>query len=208
MGPQPFHVTPKRRPDRGAGAQGRARPLREDRAPDHEPGGRRRPVRGRPDRGRARRPRRSARVAAQILGQAYVTAHNLAVANRAGIEAIADALEDKREIMGDELLELLERAAHHDPGVRPRRRGRRGRRSSSRPRSAGGRSRSQAPAGLAERRSDVVSETTAPGRRSRAPELHRGRAGPADRAESDAPSPGSRRAPTARAARLPHAIRR
>ena len=49
-------------------------------------------------------------VAAQILGQAYVTAHNLAIANRAGIERIADALEDKREIMGDELLRLLESA--------------------------------------------------------------------------------------------------
>ena len=49
-------------------------------------------------------------VAAQILGQAYVTAHNLAIVNRAGIEAIADALEDKREIMGDELLQLLDSA--------------------------------------------------------------------------------------------------
>ena len=49
-------------------------------------------------------------VAAQILGQAYVTAHNLALANRAGIEAIADALEAKLEIMGDELLNLLESA--------------------------------------------------------------------------------------------------
>ena len=47
-------------------------------------------------------------VAAQILGQAYVTAHNLAIANRTGIELIADALEDRREIMGDELLRLLE----------------------------------------------------------------------------------------------------
>ncbi len=49
-------------------------------------------------------------VAAQILGQAYVTAHNLAIANRAGIEAIADALEERREIMGDELLTLLDSA--------------------------------------------------------------------------------------------------
>ena len=49
-------------------------------------------------------------VAAQILGQAYVTAHNVAIVNRAGIDTIADALEDRREIMGDELLELLESA--------------------------------------------------------------------------------------------------
>ena len=59
-------------------------------------------------------------VAAQILGQAYVTAHNLAIANRAGIERIADALEDKREIMGDELLRLLESARDHDSGDRSR----------------------------------------------------------------------------------------
>jgi ATP-dependent Zn protease len=49
-------------------------------------------------------------VAAQILGQAYVTAHNLAITNRTGIELIADALEERREIMGDELLRLLEAA--------------------------------------------------------------------------------------------------
>ena len=46
-------------------------------------------------------------VAAQVIGQAYVTAHNLAILNRDAIERIADALEDKREIMGDELLDLL-----------------------------------------------------------------------------------------------------
>ena len=47
-------------------------------------------------------------VAAQILGQAYVTAHNVASQNRAGIDRIADALEQRLEIMGDELLELLD----------------------------------------------------------------------------------------------------
>ena len=47
-------------------------------------------------------------VAAQVIGQAYVTAHNLAILNRDAIERIADALEDKREIMGDELLDLLD----------------------------------------------------------------------------------------------------
>ena len=49
-------------------------------------------------------------LAAQILGQGYVTAHNVARQNRAGIDKIADALEQKLEIMGDELLELLESA--------------------------------------------------------------------------------------------------
>jgi ATP-dependent Zn protease len=45
---------------------------------------------------------------AQILGQAYVAAHNLVLANREAIERIADTLVDKREIFGDELLELLD----------------------------------------------------------------------------------------------------
>jgi ATP-dependent Zn protease len=47
-------------------------------------------------------------LAAQILGQGYVTAHNLARQNRDGIERIAEVLEQKLEIMGDELLELLD----------------------------------------------------------------------------------------------------
>ena len=55
MGPQPFHVTPRDGETRGAGAQARARPLREDRAPDHDPRRRRRAVRRRSDRRRARR---------------------------------------------------------------------------------------------------------------------------------------------------------
>ena len=33
-------------------------------------------------------------VAAQVLGQAYVTAHNLATLNRSAIERVADALEE------------------------------------------------------------------------------------------------------------------
>jgi len=47
-------------------------------------------------------------VAAQILGQAYVTAHNVMQTNRAGIDRIADVLEARLEIMGDELIELLD----------------------------------------------------------------------------------------------------
>ena len=50
-------------------------------------------------------------VAAQILGQAYVTAHNLALANRAGDRARSPTpSRSRREIMGDELLRLLESA--------------------------------------------------------------------------------------------------
>jgi ATP-dependent Zn protease len=47
------------------------------------------------------------RTAAQILGQAYVTAHNLVKENREGVEQIADEVVARREIYGDELLDLL-----------------------------------------------------------------------------------------------------
>ena len=48
------------------------------------------------------------RMAAQILGQAYVRAHNLMLANRDGVEKIADELVERREIYGDDLVRLLE----------------------------------------------------------------------------------------------------
>jgi ATP-dependent Zn protease len=54
---------------------------------------------------------------AQILGQAYVAAHNLVVANRPAIGRIADMLVAKREIFGDELLSLLEDARITIPEV-------------------------------------------------------------------------------------------
>jgi ATP-dependent Zn protease len=50
------------------------------------------------------------RLAAQIVGQAYVTAHNFVRQNRQGIEKIADEVVARREIYGDELVELLQSA--------------------------------------------------------------------------------------------------
>jgi ATP-dependent Zn protease len=47
-------------------------------------------------------------VAAQILGQAYVMAVNLVTANRTAVEAIATRLAEKRELYGDELVDLLD----------------------------------------------------------------------------------------------------
>jgi ATP-dependent Zn protease len=47
-------------------------------------------------------------VAAQILGQAYVMAVNLVAANRTAVEAIATRLAEKRELYGDELVDLLD----------------------------------------------------------------------------------------------------
>jgi ATP-dependent Zn protease len=47
-------------------------------------------------------------VAAQILGQAYVIAVNLVVSNKAAVDEIAAHLVEKRELFGDELIELLD----------------------------------------------------------------------------------------------------
>jgi ATP-dependent Zn protease len=57
------------------------------------------------------------RMAAQILGQAYVAAYALVLHNREAVERIADALVEKRELFGDELLELLERAELERPEI-------------------------------------------------------------------------------------------
>jgi cell division protease FtsH len=46
--------------------------------------------------------------AAQLIGEAYVTAYALMVANRAAIEQIADTLVARREMHGDEVVDLLD----------------------------------------------------------------------------------------------------
>src|SRR5205809_624601 len=48
--------------------------------------------------------------AAQLLGQAYVTAHAFIAENKVAVEKIADALVERRELFGDELVEILESA--------------------------------------------------------------------------------------------------
>ena len=45
----------------------------------------------------------------QLLGQAYLAAHHLIEANRGAVERIADELVARRELYGDEVLELLDR---------------------------------------------------------------------------------------------------
>jgi len=55
--------------------------------------------------------------AAQFLGQAYVTAHMLIEHNREAVEKIADALIERRELFGDELVEILENAKLKVPKV-------------------------------------------------------------------------------------------
>ena len=56
-------------------------------------------------------------IAAQIVGQAYVAAHNLILANRDAVEKIADTLKARRELFGDELLALLDGAKLQIPEV-------------------------------------------------------------------------------------------
>jgi ATP-dependent Zn protease len=56
-------------------------------------------------------------IVAQLLGQAYVAAHNLVVANRDAVEHIADVLQARRELFGDELLNLLEGSKLEIPNV-------------------------------------------------------------------------------------------
>ena len=46
--------------------------------------------------------------AAQFIGEAFVTAYNLILVNKDKIEAVADAVIDKKEIYGDDLVRLLD----------------------------------------------------------------------------------------------------
>ena len=121
-------------------------------------------------------------IVGQLVGQAYVAAYNLIVANREAVEHIADVLAARRELFGDELLEPARRVEAHDPRGRPvrgelvaddvmdkaaptrsrRRRGRgRGRRGPSRAPTARGAS----PIAAASRRSTSCSRSS-PGRAS------------------------------------------
>ncbi len=56
-------------------------------------------------------------LAAQVLGQAFVTAVNFVAANRDAVERVADAVIEKRELFGDELTELLERQQLGKPDI-------------------------------------------------------------------------------------------
>jgi ATP-dependent Zn protease len=52
--------------------------------------------------------REKRKAAAQIIGQAYVTAYALMAANRSQLEEIADALIERKELHGDEVTQLLD----------------------------------------------------------------------------------------------------
>jgi cell division protease FtsH len=57
------------------------------------------------------------KTAAQILGQAYVKAHNLIEHNKDAVSKIADVVVVRREIYGDELLDLLKDAKLTEPEI-------------------------------------------------------------------------------------------
>ncbi len=57
------------------------------------------------------------RAAAQILGQAYVTAYALIASNREQVERIADTLIERKEMHGDEVVDLLNAVGLQRPEV-------------------------------------------------------------------------------------------
>jgi hypothetical protein len=55
--------------------------------------------------------------AAQLLGQAYVTAYSLMVSNRRQLERIADTLVERKEMHGDEVTDLLNSVGLQRPDI-------------------------------------------------------------------------------------------
>jgi cell division protease FtsH len=55
--------------------------------------------------------------AAQILGQAFVTAQNFVAANKASVEKVADAVIEKQELYGDDLNRLLNSVGLRKPEI-------------------------------------------------------------------------------------------
>ncbi|MDQ3778152.1 MAG: AAA family ATPase [Actinomycetota bacterium] len=58
-------------------------------------------------------------LAAQLLGQAYVAAHHLIEHNRQGVSTVADTLVDRRELHGDEIVNLLDSIDLQVPALDP-----------------------------------------------------------------------------------------
>jgi ATP-dependent Zn protease len=58
-------------------------------------------------------------MASQLLGQAYVAAHQLIEHNRAGVEKVADTLVERRELHGDEIVNLLDSVNLEIPAADP-----------------------------------------------------------------------------------------
>jgi cell division protease FtsH len=56
-------------------------------------------------------------ISAQILGQAFVTAYNFIAQNKDKVEALANELVEKRELYGDELIEILDKQNFQKPQI-------------------------------------------------------------------------------------------
>jgi ATP-dependent Zn protease len=54
---------------------------------------------------------------ARLLGQAFVTAYQLVVQNRDSVEQIAVTLIERRELHGDEVVELLDSVGLREPVI-------------------------------------------------------------------------------------------
>ncbi|HEY7206703.1 MAG TPA: AAA family ATPase [Gaiellaceae bacterium] len=57
------------------------------------------------------------RAAAQMLGEAYVTAYNFILTNKDKVENVANQLVEKRELYGDELIEILDAQQFTKPEI-------------------------------------------------------------------------------------------
>jgi hypothetical protein len=57
------------------------------------------------------------RDAAILLGQAYVTAYTMIAANKDAVEEIAEVLIDRKEMYGDEVIDLLQAVDLHRPQI-------------------------------------------------------------------------------------------
>ena len=57
------------------------------------------------------------RLAAQIIGQAYLNAYQLILQNKGAVEKIADHLVARKELYGDELIELLNSVGLQEPTI-------------------------------------------------------------------------------------------
>ena len=109
MSPLPIDLKGKTFPDEDE-EQSRERVIRALRGRRHaapEPHGRRQ-LDGRSARGDPRRPAQARVSPPSSSAQAFVTAYNLIVANRDKVEAVADAVIEKKEIYGDDLVRLLD----------------------------------------------------------------------------------------------------
>jgi hypothetical protein len=51
------------------------------------------------------------------MGEAFVVAHNFVVHNRESVEKIADAVMEKQELYGDELMRLLDSVRLEKPEI-------------------------------------------------------------------------------------------